>query len=44
MLILKDDEVHELLPMDEAIQAMEDSYREVANGRGINLPRQIRQV
>lgn len=39
MLILNDEEVRKTLPMDEVIQAMEDSYREVAEGLGKNLPR-----
>ena len=39
MLIIKDKEVKELLPMAETIAAMEDSYREVAEGTGKNLPR-----
>ncbi len=40
MLILSDEEVRQSLPMEETIQAMEESYREVADGQGINLPRQ----
>ncbi len=40
MLILNDEEVRQSLPMEETIQAMEESYREVADGPGINLPRQ----
>jgi len=39
MLILNDDEVRQSLPMEETILAMEDSYREVAEGDGKNLPR-----
>ncbi len=34
MLIIKDDDVKELLPMEEIILAMEDSYGEVAEGQG----------
>jgi alanine dehydrogenase len=40
MLVIKDAEVRELLSMEEAIAAMEDSYRELAEGRAKNLPRQ----
>ena len=40
MLILNDEEVRQSLPMAETIQAMEESYREVADGPGKNLPRQ----
>jgi len=39
MLIINDDDVQRLLPMEEAIRAMEESYREVAEGKGKNLPR-----
>jgi ornithine cyclodeaminase/alanine dehydrogenase-like protein (mu-crystallin family) len=39
MLILNDDEVRSLLPMDEVIPAMEAAFREVAEGQGQNLPR-----
>ena len=39
MLIIKDEDVKALLPMEEVIPAMEDSYREVAEGTGKNLPR-----
>ncbi len=39
MLIIKDEDVKALLPMEEVIPAMEDSYREVAEGKGKNLPR-----
>ena len=34
MLILNDEEVRETWPREEASQAMEDSYREVAEGLG----------
>ena len=39
MLIISDEQVRELLPMDETIKAMEDSYREVAEGTAQNSPR-----
>ena len=39
MIILSDDEVRESLPMGDVIQVMEDSYLEVAEGKGKNLPR-----
>jgi ornithine cyclodeaminase/alanine dehydrogenase-like protein (mu-crystallin family) len=40
MLILKDADTRELLSMEEAITAMEESYHEVAQGSAKNLPRQ----
>ena len=39
MLILSNDDVREVLTMEMAIDALKQSYREVAEGAGISRPR-----
>lgn len=38
-IILSNEDVEELLTMPECIEALEDAYRELAQGRGVNRPR-----
>jgi len=39
MLVLSNEDVDALLPMSECIAALEDAYRELAHGRGVNRRR-----
>ena len=43
-IFLRDDDVVRLLPMNEAIEAVEEAFQEQGNGTGVNLPRERAQA
>ena len=43
-IFLREDDVRRLLPMAEAIEAVEDGFREQGGGTGVNLPRERAQA
>ena len=43
-IFLRDDEVRRLLPMDRAIEAVEEGFREQGNGTGVNRARDRAQA
>jgi alanine dehydrogenase len=43
-IFLRDDDVIRLLPMSEAIEVVEQGFKEQGNGTGINLPRERAQA
>ena len=43
-IFLTEEDVRSLLPMDEAIEAVERGLREQGNGTGVNVPRHRAQA
>jgi ornithine cyclodeaminase/alanine dehydrogenase-like protein (mu-crystallin family) len=43
-IFLREDDVMRLLPMDEAIEAVEQAFKEQGRGTGVNLPRERAQA